>query len=395
MGAMTDDLAELLGEQESTVLEFKQSAANLSKIGHTICAFANDLCGRGGGDPLIGVDPQGRPVADVRADDKDLPKLTEFRDSGQILDRPSMTVERGVFKGTPVIRIHVKASGTPPVRYNGTVYVRPGPSTRMANRDDERVLAERRRALDGPYDGKSVPGSTIEDLDLTLFRSTLLPSMVSSEVIEENGRPQELQLASLGLTDLQGTPTVLGLLVLGFNPAGFIPGAYVQFVRYDGSGLDAAIADEQELRFNIVDLAERLEPMLRGHLHTQVIEDSAFRERPRPDYPIAAIREVCMNAVMHRKYETSYAPIRIIWFADRIEVSNPGGPYGQVRQDNFERTCDYRNPSLAAAMKALGYVNRFGRGIGRIQEALRANGNPPAEFLIDDASWSVTLRRAT
>jgi ATP-dependent DNA helicase RecG len=265
----------------------------------------------------------------------------------------------------------------------------------MANRDDERVLAERRRALDGPYDGKSVPGSTIEDLDLTLFRSTLLPSMVSSEVIEENGRPQELQLASLGLTDLQGTPTVLGLLVLGFNPAGFIPGAYVQFVRYDGSGLDAAIADEQELRFNIVDLAERLEPMLRGHLHTQVIEDSAFRERPRPDYPIAAIREVCMNAVMHRNYETSYAPIRIIWFADRIEVSNPGGPYGQVRQDNFERTCDYRNPSLAAAMKALGYVNRFGRGIGRIQEALRANGNPPAEFLIDDASWSVTLRRAT
>jgi predicted HTH transcriptional regulator len=121
---------------------------------------------------------------------------------------------------------------------------------------DERVLAERRRALDGPYDGRSIPGSTLGDLDLALFRSTYLPSMVSPEVIEENGRSREQQLASLRLADLTDTPTVLGLLVLGFDPSGFIPGAYLQFVRYDGTGQDAAIADEQELRHNVVDLSE-------------------------------------------------------------------------------------------------------------------------------------------
>lgn len=200
--------------------------------------------------------------------------------------------------------------------------------------------------------------------------------------------------ADLGLMDLSETPTVLGLLVLGFNPSGFIPGAYLQFVRYDGSGLDAPIADEQELRANVVDFARRLEALLRGHLHTRVIAETGLQERPQPDYPFAALREACMNAVMHRNYETSYAPIRILWFDDRIEISNPGGPFGQVRQDNFDRVCDYRNPSLAAAMKALGYVNRFGRGIGRIRAALAENGNPPAEFLIEEASWSVVLRRA-
>jgi ATP-dependent DNA helicase RecG len=86
--------------------------------------------------------------------------------------------------------------------------------------------------------------------------------------------------------------------------------------------------------------------------------------------------------------------VRIVWFDDRIEVTNPGGPYGQVRSDNFDRVNDYRNPSLAAAMKALGYVNRFGRGIGRIRAALARNGNPEAVFQVDDSSWSVTLRRA-
>jgi hypothetical protein len=70
-----------------------------------------------------------------------------------------------------------------------------------------------------------------------------------------------------------------------------------------------------------------------------------------------------MNALIHRNYETPYAPTRIVRFDDRIEVTNPGGPFGQVRNDNYDRVTDYRNPSLAAAVKGLGYVNRFGRGI--------------------------------
>ncbi|MFD2622821.1 ATP-binding protein [Streptomyces chumphonensis] len=79
---------------------------------------------------------------------------------------------------------------------------------------------------------------------------------------------------------------------------------------------------------------------------------------------------------------------------DRIEVTNPGGPFGQVRADNFDRVTDYRNPSLAAAMKGLGYVNRFGRGVGRVRKALENNGNPAAEFQVDDVSWAVVIRSA-
>jgi ATP-dependent DNA helicase RecG len=101
-----------------------------------------------------------------------------------------------------------------------------------------------------------------------------------------------------------------------------------------------------------------------------------------------------MNALMHRNYETSNAPIRFFWFDDRIEISNPGGPFGRVTEENFTKINDYRNPGLASGMKALRYVNRFGRGIDRIYQALASNGNPEPEFLIDLSTWAVTVRGA-
>lgn len=390
---MTDDLAERLGTQETVSLEFKESAKDRDKIGKAVCAMANDLADVGGGDVLIGVDDRGAPVG-ADTSDAELLKITETRDNGLILDRPSMTVMGSVYRGSPVIHVRVEASATPPVRFRGTVWVRPGPTTRQASREDERVLTERRRAADLPYDSRPVPGSSMRDVDVRLFESTYLPSVVSPEVIEENHRPLEQQLHSLRIVDLSGTPTTMGLLAVGYDPSAHIPGAYVQFVRYDGGELDAPVSDDQEIRANLVGTATRLGSILRGHIHTRLAPATGFREEQRPDYPFDALREACMNALMHRNYETSNAPVRIWWFKDRIEIVNPGGPFGQVRADNFDRVNDYRNPSVAAAMKSLGYVNRFGRGIGRIQATLSRNGNPPATFAVDESSWSVTIRGA-
>jgi len=315
-----------------------------------------------------------------------------MRDNGRILPRPSLLVSVEKYKAAEVIRVRVEASTSPPVRLDGVIWVRPGPTTRRATLDDERVLAERRRGLNGPFDSRPVAGLSVDDLDSRLFVSTYLPAVVAPDVIEENGRPLLQQLASLGLADSSGTPTLLGILIIGLNPSAAVPGAYMQFVRYAGRDVSDPVADEQEIRANLIEGATRLGAIIRGHLHTRV-ESDGFRDVDLPDYPIEAIREVCMNAVMHRNYETSFAPVRIAWFDDRVEVTNPGGPFGQVCPDNFDRVNDYRNPNLASAMKSLGFVNRFGRGIGRIRRTLEQNGNPAPEFLVDESSWVVVLRR--
>lgn len=259
---------------------------------------------------------------------------------------------------------------------------------------EQRLETELRRFSSAPFDARPIPTATERDLDLRLFRTTYLPSFVATEALEDNQRPIEADLAWLRLTTPGGTPTTLGVLAVGTDPTAHVPGAYVQFVRYQGTDPDSPVIDQHELRTNLVGVATRLSALLSSHLRTRLAEgENLFHEEQLPDYPLEALRETCMNALMHRDYERSHAPVRISWFDDRIEVVNPGGPFGQVRLDNFDRVNDYRNPGLARTMKALGYVNRFGRGIWRIRAAMARAGSPVPEFRVDATSWSVILRK--
>ena len=104
-------------------------------------------------------------------------------------------------------------------------------------------------------------------------------------------------------------------------------------------------------------------------------------------------RAFWMNCIIRLSLRN--APVRIYWFSDRIEIQNPGGPFGQVNRSNFGTPgiTDYRNPHIAEAMKNLGYVQRFGIGISLAQKELRNNGNPPAEFQAEDTYVLVILRK--
>ena len=114
-----------------------------------------------------------------------------------------------------------------------------------------------------------------------------------------------------------------------------------------------------------------------------------------PEYPMPALQQLTRNAVLHRTYEGTNAPVRIYWFSDRIEIHSSGGPFGQVSRENFGQpgVTDYRNPHLAEAMKVLGYVQRFGVGIQIAREELKKNGNPMPEFTVELTHILVTIRR--
>jgi ATP-dependent DNA helicase RecG len=101
------------------------------------------------------------------------------------------------------------------------------------------------------------------------------------------------------------------------------------------------------------------------------------------------------NAILHRTYEGTNAPVRINWFSDRIEIHSPGGPFGQVTKENFGQpgVTDYRNPHLAEAMRVLGYVQRFGLGIQIARQMLADNGNPPPEFDVEQNFILALVRR--
>jgi ATP-dependent DNA helicase RecG len=132
-------------------------------------------------------------------------------------------------------------------------------------------------------------------------------------------------------------------------------------------------------------MLRRLDEKLNAHLMTSVDFTSQDREVRRSPYPMVALQQLARNAVLHRSYEGTNAPVKLYWFSDRIEILNTGGPYGSVTKQNFGRPgfADYRNPQLAAAFKVLGYAQRFGAGITLARQALAKNGNPPVTFEIE------------
>jgi ATP-dependent DNA helicase RecG len=143
------------------------------------------------------------------------------------------------------------------------------------------------------------------------------------------------------------------------------------------------------------DLLSELDDLLKANIQTSVDFTSGPVEIRKPDYPLVALQQIARNAILHRSYENTYAPVRVNWFDDRVEIQNPGGPFGQVTKQNFGSpgAYDYRNPNLAGVMKELGYVQRFGFGIVTARNELAKNGNSGIEFQIEDSHIAAIIRR--
>lgn len=165
-------------------------------------------------------------------------------------------------------------------------------------------------------------------------------------------------------------------------------------MRYEDDGLDSEVLDERRFEGDLITVLRELDGFLRTLFPSRPESTSALKEVIRTAYPMPAIRELLMNAVMHRDYESN-APIRFYWFRGRIEIQNPGGLYGAVTPETFPDQNNYRNPKIAEAMKILGYVNTFGRGIARTQRFLSDNGNPPADFCIDEPAFFLATIKET
>ncbi len=378
MNLLTDaELTAMLRDLESDRVERKQSFRGdaPNTVREAVCAFANDLPGHGApGVVFIGALDDGTPLPGFEVTDELLRQLADIKSDGNIAPPPSLLVEKRRLAGTDFAVITVWPCDTPPVRFKGRIHVRWGPRRGLASAQDERILNERRRHRDRPFDVQPVREVALDELDRLRFEQEYLPALVARDVLAANERSYEQKLAAtkLAMSDTEPVPTVLGLLVIGKSPADWIAGAYTQFLRLAGTDLTAAALDDEVIHGTVADQIRRLEEKLEAHNLRGVRFADVAQEERREAYPMDALRQLVRNAYMHRSFEATNAPVRVYWFDDRIEIHNPGGPFGSVTPENFGQpgVTDYRNPNLAEALRALGYVQRFGAGIAIARKAL-------------------------
>ena len=351
-----------------------------TRIREAICAFANDLPNHEKpGLVFVGVKDD-RTIGNLLVTNQLLQQLADMKTDGNIVPPPSLTVEKYTLSGKEVAVVTVQPSNSPPVRCKGAIHIRTGPRRSIATAQDERILNEKRRHGDRPFDVQPVPTAGVPDLNLTQFENEYLAQAFSEEVRIANDRNREEQLATTKMIVAADQPvaTILGILTIGKNPQDFVPGAYLQFLRIDGSELTDDIPDSEDIGGAIPDLLRRPDDKLRAHNRIAVNFTASAVEQRTVLYPIPALQQIIRNAIMHRTYEATNAPVHLSWFNDRIEVLSPGSAFGTVTAENFGQPgfTDYRNPNLAEAMRTLGYVQHYGMGIPIARKQLNAAGHP-------------------
>jgi ATP-dependent DNA helicase RecG len=387
-----EQLNALLSDLETDRVERTISTNNTDKFGQAICAFANDLPNhRQPGYLLVGVRDNGT-LSGLAVTDELLKNLGAIRSDGNVLPQPAINVAKYSFEAGDIAVVEVFPSDLPPVRFKGRIHIRVGPRQTIANEQEERILSERRVALARSFDARPCSEGTLDDLALGQF-DAYRREVVDQETIAANHRPVELQLASLRLFDPErACPTHAGILLFGKNPRFFLPGSYVQFLKLPGIDLTDFPEDQAEISGDLHTVLRELEGRLKLLIKISMQPVSALEEKMLPDFPEWALRELLMNAVMHRNYDSN-SPIRFYSFSDHIEIQSPGGLYGEATPENFPTRNSYRNPVIAEAMKSLGFVNRFGYGVQRAQALLAQNGNPQAIFEFDEHSVLVKIFR--
>ncbi len=199
------ELQTLIASTEPDRVEKTRSTGDVGKFREAICSFSNDMAGNGlPGYLLIGVDEKD-PAFRLQATDDLLQQFASYRSDGQVMPLPvtSVAAHPHPAGGGDVIVVEVRPHDLPPVRYRGRVCIRVGPRKDYATEAEERVLIERRSSRFPTFDATPCPEGSLDRLDQETFRQSYRPHAVAAEIIADNHRSIEEQLAALRFYNLK------------------------------------------------------------------------------------------------------------------------------------------------------------------------------------------------
>ena len=339
----------------------------------TLCAFANSE----GGVLYIGIRKDGTPVG-VENPEKFLEILpNKIRNKLGII--PDIKLE--LMKNKEIIKIIIKPSEMP-VFYKGRFYIRSGSTTQEVNGYDlMRIIMKKHKiswdSLPSEAGIDEIDEATVERFKVMAKGRLAILGNESHKNILEN-----LEFIK------DGKLTNAAILLFGKNPQKFYLNSISRVGRFKTS---TEILDTVIIKGNIFEQVDALVNAIKKHINVRyVIED--VQRKDVWDYPLPAIREACINALIHRDYMDS-AEIQIKIYDDHIWFWNPGGlPEGITIEDlKKEHASRPRNKLIAMTFYYAGLIERWGTGTKRIVDLCKEQGLPEPEFKEEFGGFSVVF----
>ena len=384
---------------ESNRIEIKAAEKGCPKVRDTLSSFSNQS---GGGVIVFGIDENENYHVCGVYDAADLMKKVE----AQCLEmtpviRPLFTVALVDEKTVVSAEIQEIDNTEKPCFYSGVgrlkgSYIRSG--------DADRLMTE--------YEVYSFEAfkKKIQD-ELRISERAVMKDMQTKAFdlyinLLRNKKPNLAELPNEDLCRLQGfteneKPTLAGLMLFSNYPQAFFPQLCITAVSVPGTEISSTgsvgerFIDNKRLDGTLVQMLNGAMLFVRNNMKTATIIDTNTGKRTdKTEYPVIAIRELVLNALIHRDYSihTDSAPITIRMFSDRLEIENPGGLYGRMTLDRLGKfAADTRNPAIANAMEILGETENRYSGIPTIINAMEEHGLPAPKFESDRGIFKVTL----
>lgn len=199
--------------------------------------------------------------------------------------------------------------------------------------------------------------------------------------------------------------TMSAALLFGLYPQAYFPQLCITAIAVPGNEMGQLgengerFLDNQRIEGNIPDMLDGAIKFVRKNMRVKtIINPQTGRREDRTDYPITAVREAVINALVHRDYSihTEGMPIQIIMYDDRLEIRNPGGIYGRIRVDQLGKVQpDTRNPVLASGLEVLGVTENRYSGIPTIKKEMKAYNLREPEFLDERGNFVVIFYKKT
>jgi predicted HTH transcriptional regulator len=247
---------------------------------------------------------------------------------------------------------------------------------------------------DGRIDGVAVAGATLADFDMVKLEAHVEHAVANGRCETEPKSTIDFLQLYRCVVDHHGspTPTLAGILMFAKRPQFFFPHADVGLGHFPGTIADTE--DVIHLKRHGGTLPEQID-FVEAYLWSNTRRGFTLEDGPRrverPEYPRKAIRELTVNAIAHRDYNSVGKYTRISMFVDRIEWSSPGGLPGGVTVENILQEQFSRNPVIAELLYQAGYIERFGLGLDTVMRELHRAGLPAMQMRDSGLSFTVTI----
>ena len=362
------DLKQHITQGENTTAEFKENFDQ--EVIETAVAFANIR----GGIILIGVSDNGE-IRGITIGKETLRNWSN-RIAQATEPRVVLEIESVDMEGKSVLLIRIAECRIKPISVKGVCYRRVGNSNRVMS--PQEIAQMHLNTVGQSWDQLLVTSAGIDDIADKKVEWYL----TRRETIRNVAKPQDMSLTALlrnidGLSD-EETPTHAGILFFGKYPQRFFQNAQLRVVRFKGTSVTHPVIDRLDCSGALWEMVNAAEEFIRKNIRLLSLRTSkSFQRDDKFEYPLAALREAIINALIHRNYQ-KHSDVRVFIFDNRVEIINPGTfPEGVSPDAPIHEPV---NPILSQFMYDVGFIERYGSGIKMMKRLSEEWGNKAPRY---------------